>query len=204
MTTPVNPLDAILHLHGSDKSTVHQNPHRYARFYEKYFAPLRESPIVLLEIGVANGNSIRAWLEYFPNARIYGLDIAPGAPLTHERYVHVTGDQGNPEFWREFVYGDPWDVVIDDGGHRSADIITSFNALWPRVKPGGLYAIEDLYCAYLPEYQTPGKPDTMSFIRELMDYMNRGLYDIEHLHFSRELAIFKKASTLANSEKWNP
>lgn len=190
----MTPLDSILNRHDCDKSTVHANPHGYATAYEKYMAPLRELEINLLEIGVFSGKSIRAWLDYFPNARVYGLEINPGAPLTHERYVHVTGDQGNPDFWKSLDLP-PLDVVIDDGSHRSADIVTSWNVLWPKVRPGGIYAIEDLYCAYLPEFQTPGKPDTMSFIRELMDQMNHALHGIEHLHFSRELAIFKKAST---------
>ena len=39
-------------------------------------------------------------------------------------------------------------VVMDDGGHTSEQIITSFNGLWHLVKPGGLYCIEDLGVAY--------------------------------------------------------
>lgn len=185
-------LDQLLQLHGSDKATVHANPHCYAPYYEKYFEPLREKEITLLEIGVGSGNSLKAWLDYFPNARIFGLDITPGDSIRHERYVQMQGDQGSPEFWNGLDLG-PLDVVIDDGSHRNSDIITTWKALWTHVKPGGIYAIEDLYCAYLPELQSPGVPDTMSFIRGLMDTMNHGSYEIEHLHFSRELAIFKKA-----------
>ncbi len=44
------------------------------------------------------------------------------------------------------------DVVIDDGSHQSADIISSFETLFPTLAEGGLYVIEDLHCSYNPDY----------------------------------------------------
>jgi hypothetical protein len=40
--------------------------------------------------------------------------------------------------------GGNFDVVIDDGSHVPEHQLISFESLWPAVKPGGLYIVEDL------------------------------------------------------------
>ena len=37
----------------------------FIQLYEKYFTPLRDSKINILEIGVDNGDSLRIWREFF-------------------------------------------------------------------------------------------------------------------------------------------
>lgn len=51
--------------------------HNYLEFYERYFAPCRQNRFTLIEVGVYEGASIKMWEEYFPNAKIIGLDINP-------------------------------------------------------------------------------------------------------------------------------
>ena len=55
---------------GGDRFTVHD----YESFYEFY---MPEDPKVIVEIGVLTGTGLRIWSDYFPNARIIGLDIFP-------------------------------------------------------------------------------------------------------------------------------
>ena len=47
----------------------------YIPHYENLFANIRNDVTKVLEIGVETGRSHRMWLEYFPNATIYGFDI---------------------------------------------------------------------------------------------------------------------------------
>ena len=47
----------------------------FIQLYEKYFTPLRDSKINILEIGVDNGDSLRIWREFFSKANICGIDI---------------------------------------------------------------------------------------------------------------------------------
>ena len=47
----------------------------YLEHYENRFAAIRHDVKKVLEIGVETGCSHRMWLEYFPNATIYGFDI---------------------------------------------------------------------------------------------------------------------------------
>ena len=49
--------------------------HRYCTaFYDKEFAKYRDQPIQLLEIGIHRGGSLALWHEYFPCAKIIGID----------------------------------------------------------------------------------------------------------------------------------
>lgn len=200
-------LDSIMQRHGSDKASVftrtYAKPKDYCRHYEQFFAPLRDQPVKFLEIGVGGGESIRGWLDYFPNAQVFGVDIvhdtnpwdSPGT-MHHPRYRFVTADQSSDVFWQCFIadfHGD-WDVICDDGGHASNQIITSFNHLWPVVKPGGLYIVEDLGVAYGDGSFVPaGWPNHMAWLKTLVDGMNIGSGDIDSIYFSRELAVLRKA-----------
>jgi hypothetical protein len=92
-------LNDLMVKYGSDKAA-----HGFCEFYESFFLPVREDVKSVLEIGVADGASIRAWLDYFPNAEIWGMDApreSVGAygnpsrwPVT-DRFIGVFGDQAN-------------------------------------------------------------------------------------------------------------
>jgi hypothetical protein len=58
----------------------------------------------------------------------------------------VTGDQGSIATLNDWVHtiGSDIDIIIDDGGHRNDQIYKTFMTLWPHLKPGGYYFIEDL------------------------------------------------------------
>lgn len=66
-------------LEGQANSTDKLTHHPYGHFYEELFSPLRASTESILEIGVAQGGSIRAWEQYFPIAKVYALDINEGS-----------------------------------------------------------------------------------------------------------------------------
>jgi hypothetical protein len=98
----------------------------------------------LLEIGIWQGQSLRLWRELFPEALIIGVDHNPDCTgLASDRIVVAVADQANPDQMSQVaVEWEPFDVVIDDGSHRPADVLVSFAALFPHVR--GWYFIEDL------------------------------------------------------------
>jgi len=189
-------LDTIAQRHGTDKATVFTRtwakPHGYTPHLERFFSELREKPIRLLEIGVGGGESVRTWLEYFPNAQVHAIDIVQDTnpwnspkEKPHERYTFCHGDQSCSTFWSCFLanHGDNlWDVVIDDGSHVSADIIKTFDALWPHVAPGGIYEIEDLQVA----------PETLPWLMGFVPESASGVGDKASIALSKELVIIKK------------
>lgn len=123
----------------------------YLDIYERYFAPLRDQPISILEIGVLNGQSLRTWKAYFPNASVFGIDIDPRCKTHEEDRIQVAiGSQDDPEFLKScFGAERKFDIIIDDGLHVNALTLATFQHLFaPRLNPGGIYIIEDTKCCY--------------------------------------------------------
>jgi demethylmacrocin O-methyltransferase len=162
-------LDALAIRHGADKSS---KVHGYTRAYERHLAPLRQLPIVLLEIGVGGGASLRMWRDYFPRATLYGLDLADCKGLEGAGVRTFQGSQSDEDVLERLLHATgPLDVVIDDGSHRWADLIASFRKLYPHLKPGGYYVIEDLHTSYWDGYRS-GAERTLAFLCERVHDLN--------------------------------
>ena len=141
--------------HATDKYS-----HGYLRHYSTHFRSCRRRAKTVIEIGIGGygdaakgGNSLRLWRDYFPNAHIHGIDIEDKKSHDGARITTHQGSQADPEFLRSVIdkTGAP-DIVIDDGSHVNEHILASFEALFPLLKEGGLYVIEDMQTAYLPRY----------------------------------------------------
>lgn len=132
--------------HGTDKAA-----HGYAPWYEHYLDPKRVG--ALLEIGVAKGASLRAWREWLPWAEIHGIDRNPDTPEVDGCVVH----RSDVCDWRSPTR---FDVVIDDGSHLRVDIEDAVFRLWPSLRPGGWYVVEDLAAnAYRGGVELFARPD---------------------------------------------
>lgn len=147
--------------------------------YERIFAPLRERPVRLLEIGVAYGGSCELWSDFFPHpdTRVIGLDVAlpeaTGDANSNSRITLEKCDQNDGERLREIAlrYG-PFDIVIDDGSHRYAETLKCYRQLFDHVRTGGYYVIEDWGVGYWPDRQhvfSDGAGNTMvTLITDIM------------------------------------
>jgi len=155
----------------------------YVDVYQAYLHGIRERPISLLEIGLGvtgpnwdakivhgdnpGGASMKMWSDYLPKAKITGIDINPATFLDTDRVTTYVVDQGSRESLSQFLgkHPDPsFDVIIDDGSHRADHQQVSLEMLFPHLKPGGLYIIEDL-SDFGHGGQTRGRfatPDTIS------------------------------------------
>lgn len=197
-------LDQIGIENGTDKASVftrtYAKPHDYLRHMEKFFEPLRDQPIKFLEIGVGGGESIRTWIEYFSKAQIYGVDFVqntnewntPGRMTT--RYAFSHGDQTDAVMWKCFVanWGGDWGVIVDDGSHDPMAVQNTFSALWPLVKPGGYYCVEDMGCGFT----NPGFPSHPEWCAALgVQMVATGITDIDSIYIARELCIIRKSCT---------
>ena len=101
---------------------------------------------LMMEVGVADGNSLLAWRQVFPNAVIVGLDhnaTAFGATVIDRVEFHL-GDCRVQRHCEMAAYGRDFDLIVDDASHQIGDIFMALLWLWPFVRPGGLYVIEDL------------------------------------------------------------
>lgn len=165
-------LDKIAIKVGTDKSSL---VHSYTQHYEKYLESLRENPLKLLEIGVQSGASLRMWKQYLPNAQIYGYDFYNCTPYEEERIRVFQGAQHDLlALERMDKEAGKFDVIIDDGSHKNADILTCFYYLFPRMTPGGLYVIEDFNVCYWGETHNVGAPTAIERMKKLVDDVNAG------------------------------
>lgn len=135
-------LRAIGYKRGTDKYK-----HGYLPFYEHHFAPRRPEPLRLLEIGIQGGASLRMWKEFFPNGAITGCDINKDAFFAERRIECCYLDQSSRTALTEFreTHKEGFDIIIDDGSHKMRDQQISLALLFPMLKSGGFYAIEDLH-----------------------------------------------------------
>jgi hypothetical protein len=139
-------LDIVGALEGADKSSCVRMGWDYLRHYEAALADFRERPVNVIEIGVAGGASLRMWKWFFPRAQIIGLDINPRcARHAQERVKIFIGSQVDADLLDEICTEHPPSVLIDDGSHLLEHIVFTFQHVFPRLLPGGIYIIEDFF-----------------------------------------------------------
>ena len=116
--------------------------------------------------------------------------------LIEPRYTFNCGDQTDPEFWKRFIEtnGGDFDFICDDGLHSNIAVITSFNALWQHVKPGGFYAMEDLNTGYGGPsfFVSPSWPSQIDFLKGKIDELNQG-GGIDSIYWAKEMCVLRKA-----------
>jgi len=160
--------------HGTDKVA-----HRYMSHFEQRFEHLRNEPIALLEIGVMKGQSLRTWRDYFPNGKIYGIDIVPESIYSEERIKCFLGAQEDGKFLDGVILTTgELDFVIDDGGHKGIQHVASFEALWQHIKPGGWYCVEDCFSLFNDCWTQPDDRTMLDVIREQWKEIFLGQSDI--------------------------
>jgi hypothetical protein len=179
-------LTELANKYGTDKGTVAGLGHGYSLLYDLLFSRYRLEPINLCEIGLCIGGpevktgsversadnlpSISMWHEYFPNAMLYGVDISDFSPFQNDWFKFVRADAGDAALLQKVVdLGVEFDIVIDDGSHAHFHQQRTFLSLFPTVKSGGLFIIEDLQ--WQPETyagQLPRVPPTDALLNQLI------------------------------------
>lgn len=198
--------------------------HSYAKIYSEIFHKLRFKKLKILEIGVggdedpdSGGGSLRMWMRYFPKSMIYSIDIYNKSRLQKNRIKIFQGNQADETFLKSVGSQiGPLDIIIDDGSHIASHVITSFKALFPFLKEGGIYAIEDIQTSYWPDYggnsENLNDPSTsMNFFKSLADNLNyceflRADYsptyfdkNIKAVHFFHNLVLIYKGQNNEHS-----
>lgn len=212
-----NPL-ATFFEKNDDGRLIHKWLH-YFDIYHRHFAPYRNRKITVLEFGVFQGGSLRMWRDYFgAKARVIGVDIDPRCAVLAEKGIEVViGDQADPVFLRELAQQiGPVDVLIEDGGHRMDQQLTTFREMWPVITDGGVYLVEDLHTSYWAEYDGGyRRPGTfIEHAKTLIDSLNAWHSRDEHsfrvdehtrtvagMHVYDSIIVFDKGSVVPPSHR---
>lgn len=157
-------------LYGSDKGSLGAGPrpypwapHSYADVYALLFRPLRRHVRWVLECGIGTnaagapssmgirgrpGASLRVWRDYFPAARIIGVDIDGDILFSEDRIETNQMDQTSAASIAAFLARIPaeavFDIIIDDGLHAFRAGVSLFQGVSGRLAPDGIYVIEDV------------------------------------------------------------
>ena len=132
----------------------------YLEAYEKHLSRFKNKSPVFYEIGCGYPQSLQpegamgmggslqmfsSWLGI--GTKIVGIDILPEctefADSQSNIFVEI-GSQTDTAFLSTILtrHGDP-DIILDDGSHNDLDMLDSFQFLFPHLKNGGVYIIED-------------------------------------------------------------
>jgi demethylmacrocin O-methyltransferase len=200
--------------------------HFYTPHYMHHLKKFKYKKINLLEIGVGGwddpylgAHSLRMWKRYFPFAKIYSLDIYDKSPLNEKRIKIFRGSQVDKDFLDKVCdeIGD-LDIIIDDGSHINEHVIETFKLMFPKLKDGGIYVVEDTQTSYWKDFggdsDNLNNPDTMlNFFKSLTDSLNnkefikpgyvQTYYDkkIASMHFYHNMVFIHKDNITEESNE---
>jgi hypothetical protein len=147
----------------------------YLEIYDALLAPWQGRDVNFLEIGIYKGGSMPMWQGFFgKGAKLTFLDIDPACRALELPGMRVEiGDQSDPAFLQKIgTDHGPFDLIVDDGGHKMHQQITSFRELWSKLKDRGLYIVEDTHTSYWPGFGG-GFREGKSFIEFAKDLIDR-------------------------------
>jgi len=151
----------------------------YLKEWDNIFSSFKEREIYLLEIGIQNGGSLEIWAKYFTKAKnIIGCDINENCQILEfddERINIIIGDANSDQIENQITdITSGFDIIIDDGSHKSDDIIKTFSRYYDKLNPRGVYLIEDLHASYWKNFNggLHNPCSAVSFLKRLIDIIN--------------------------------
>lgn len=188
---------------GLDKPTDKVTQNGYAAMYGIFLRPFLGSAsdgVRFLEIGLGcgmaygPGASADLWRSVLPFAQLWISESDEECATKWSSDLHgltvLTGDQKDPAVVQKWISesGGSFDIVIDDGGHHNLMIYNSFVNLWPEVKPGGLYFIEDMGVGRVTSYEDSNGEFVMANV--IKDWIDQLLYMDDYVaHFKQTVSV---------------
>ena len=173
----------------TDKGSADINDHNYLVCYEKYVSPIRDNVKCLLELGVDWGASIDLWGQYFPNARVHGVELFYhktkfSRDKFNNRFSFYNGDYANPVFLSSMmsIIGNDIDIIVDDGAHDISTQVIALKALAPYLSNDGYYFLEDLMVNNTEHIVKAAEESGLVIIEDYCDVTFKPLeYNVHHL-----------------------
>tara|TARA_Y100000590_G_scaffold467581_1_gene646946 strand:- start:6 stop:863 length:858 start_codon:yes stop_codon:yes gene_type:complete len=177
----------------------------YFQVYDQIFRKFKKKKIKFVEVGVANGGSLFIWKKYFSkNSRIIGIDLNPKAKeLEKYGFEIFIGNQSDKNFWRKFYKKvGKIDVLLDDGGHKNLQQISTVHYSLPNINNDGIIVIEDSCTSYMKkEFDNPSKYSFINYCNLIIESIHRrcsalnrslNLYSkkVFSLNFFESIAVF--------------
>jgi hypothetical protein len=175
----------------------------------------------VFELGIFHGGSTIFFDQFLNPKRMVAIDIEKYAPVL-EQWISSTGsedrvhtfygvDQADSArllaIYQETFRGEPLDLVLDDASHLLDETRRSFNTLFPKLREGGLYIIEDwavLECFRGNEAMLPSiireSPPMSILINEIVIASARASNVISQVQISDAFVLVQKGNQPLNEE----
>ena len=133
-----NILAEIAYTHKSERQSL------LGGFYFELLKNKRDSITKVVEIGIGNGSGLFVWRDFFPNAKIYGVDNRGRLLMRRTRIESIHADQSEQRDLIKIIEktGTDIDLFIDDGSHNPHDQLLTFMTIMPLLKQEAIYVIE--------------------------------------------------------------
>ncbi len=182
----------------------------YFEVYDRHFSKYRGKEVVIVEVGVYHGGSLKMWKNYFGDkAQIIGIDINPECKKFEEDNIKIyIGSQEDRSFLTQLKQLAPKiDILIDDGGHSMKQQITTFEEMYHHLSKDGVYLCEDVHTSYFEEFGGGYKKQdtfiefTKNHIDELNAWHSRNKNELDvteftgstkSIHFYDSIVVFEK------------
>lgn len=164
------------------------------------------NPRTIMEIGMFKGGSMVWYDKLYKPDMLVGIDLNQHPIAALENYrkdkPHIKTYYGRHQekpgtrvtALESFPYG--IDLVVDDASHLYAQTKATFEMLFPMIRPGGHYVIEDWRWAHQPAYQGKDatwadQPAMSNLILELV-IMAANNPAIDSIHVESSLVCVRK------------
>lgn len=190
--------------------------------YEQFWARRPAfSPAHVVELGIWDGGGAAFWFEMLQPRKLVALDLSTrGDSQYFRRYVtdrnlagrlntHWGVNQADRARLRTLIADEfpaPLDLVIDDASHIYEPTKASFEVLFPFLRPGGLYVLEDWAWAHWSEFQGPGSPyaglrEPTRLIWDLVEAVGTSAAAIANLSVFQGFAVVERGQDVLPSLK---
>ena len=153
-------------------------PLSYYSVYQQYFSELSEKSLNILELGMYKGDSTKIFSRFFKNSKLLSLDL-------EVRNIDFTGfgnisclkaDQTDKAALDEICAQhapDGFDIIIDDASHVGYYSLRSYEILFPKLKPGGYYVVEDWGTGYWSDWPDGGADKSLKYKNNSRNFPKR-------------------------------
>ena len=165
------------YLQPAKKNKIKIKAHGYAKIYENVFVNLKNTRINILELGSFYGNAAAAFYFYFDEAYIYSGDIYPDLfkyKSNRIKNFYVDSSSRNSLSINLLSKKNKFDSIIEDASHMLKDQILSLFMLFPLLKSGGVFIVEELD---FPETRddmkiNQTKPDLKQILKNILNNLD--------------------------------
>jgi len=170
----------------SDKNSAHS----YLPLYDTLLEPIKESAISVLEIGIGGGpkkkggGSLLMWRKYFPNAKIYGIDISSKKVVLDEVInddkviLYNETNAYDKMFVKNNLEDIKFDYMLDDGPHTLESMEDFIKLYTPLMSKNGILIIEDIQdIDWIDQLKNITPENLKQYIKVYDLRKNKGRYD---------------------------